>query len=233
MIVKTCPIVAVLFLLGMPIFAEEIESPQIMVYGTAVTMIVPDEMTWNLTVKNIGSELKDVAERHNKIVKKTLQILREEKVKEEEIKTARMEFGENRQYKDGSNVKEGYFASSGIDFKIKDFEKYRSLWISLSEIEGVSVNRINYGSSKRIEYQNETMKKALLAAKDKALMLAQTIRAGIGKALIIEEMESYSGPSPYNTVSVQTNDVYSGEDFVPGKIPVQVRVKAVFELTAF
>jgi len=64
-------------------------------------------------------------------------------------------------------------------------------------------------------------------------MLVQTIGAGIGKALIIEEMESYSGSSPYNTVSVQTNDIYSGEDFVPGKIPVQIRVKAVFDLTAF
>jgi uncharacterized protein YggE len=222
---------AILLLFSAPLQAEEIESPHVSVYGTATTMIVPDEMTWRLGVKNTGSELEDVADQHLEIVQRTLRVLKKEDIAEKEIQTTKMEFGENRVPGSGFVETEGYFASTEISFKIDDFEDYRSLWRELSKIENVSINRVSYGSSKRIEYQRETMKKALLAAEDKARMLAQTIGSGIGKALMIEEMESYGSATRLNNVTInQNSDIYSGEEFMPGKISVRTRIKAVFEL---
>jgi len=220
--------IAILLLFCPTLFADEPEKPHILVYGVATTEVEPDEMIWYLTVKNTGPELKGVADRHNNIVKKTLNMLKNENVDEKEIQTAGMQFGENIEYKNQTRVREGYFASTYISFKLKDFDKYRDLWIGLADIEGVSLEGIYYDHSKRIDYQNETRKKALLAAKEKALAMAQTLESEIGNPLLIEE-DLQEGS--YSNELAGIAAVASEPDYIVlGVIPIEIRVKAAFEL---
>ena len=75
--------------------AEDRDLPEITVYGTATTMVTPDTMSWELTVRNIGRELPAVASSHAEIVQNVLKLLKKLKVPDDGIQTARMEFGEN------------------------------------------------------------------------------------------------------------------------------------------
>ena len=62
MIKKLLPITA-LFLLCGTLSANDMDLPRITVFGTATTMVAPDILSWNLTVKNIGLDLENVADR--------------------------------------------------------------------------------------------------------------------------------------------------------------------------
>lgn len=218
-------------------YAEEIELPHITVFGTAVKKVTPDSMSWHLTVKNNGLNLQEVAELHTKNVEAVLTLLKKLKVETKETQTSRMEFGENMVYRDRSQVKEGYFASTQISFKITDFQKYKPLWMGLSQIENVTVGGVNYAHSNIIDFQNETRKQALLVAKEKAVALAETLGSKIGEPLLIEEDASSQGyrasPNYWNTVSIDGVALPGsdkGEGIAPGTIPIRMKMKLVFRL---
>lgn len=212
-------------------YADDIDLPHITVFGTAITKVTPDVMYWSLSVRNKAGDLHDVAKQHTKIVSQVLRFLEENKLPGKDIQTTRMEFGVNWEDKDDSLVKEGYFGSTGIIFKVEDFRKYNVLWMGLSKIANVSVGGVYYNHSKRIAYQNETRKNALLAAKEKAAALAEALGSSIGEPLLIEEED---GDSSRLSAVNSFREIESGsempEGIAPGKIPIRVRVKVAFRL---
>ncbi|MCP4157629.1 MAG: SIMPL domain-containing protein [bacterium] len=130
---------------GVPgiLYADDIQLPHVTVFGTATTSVTPDTMVWSLTVKNIGSDLQKVAKQHNRLVESVLKFLKKKKkVDKQDIQTAMMEFGENWEYKNKTRIKEGYYSSTSISFKLKKFDKYKELWIGLSAKENVSVDNV-------------------------------------------------------------------------------------------
>ncbi|MBN2317603.1 MAG: SIMPL domain-containing protein [Acidobacteria bacterium] len=207
--------------------ADDPDLPQIAVFGTATTMVTPDTLVWSLNVKNIDLDLEDAADEHNKLVKKVLSTLKKRGVSEKDIQTARMQFGDNIDL--ATRSKSGYYASTEVSFKTKDFSKYTSLWMDLAQTENVSIQNVTYDHSNRIQYQNETRRNALLAARTKAEMLANTLGSKIGEPLLIEEDQSMQYPSTLNSVrSLGVED--SSEVLAPGEIPIRARVKASFRL---
>src|SRR5438094_5985112 len=91
-----------------------------------------------------------------------------------------------------SPVREGYVTATEIAFKITQLDFYKKLWLGLAKISGVSVQGARYDHTKRIKFQNETREKAVLAAKEKALVLASALGAEIGEPLLLEEDLSVS-----------------------------------------
>lgn len=192
-------------------------------------------MNWHLSVRNEGGNLEEVAELHSKHVESVLALLKEMEIPAEEQQTARMEFGENWVCKNKSRIQEGYFASTEIFFKIKDLKKYKSLWVTLSKIDHVTVEGVYYDHSNRIEYQDETRKKALLAARSKAIALSEALGSEIGEPLLIEEdtsIQDYARRSLCsNSISfVNESDFDAIESIAPGKIPIRIRMKLSFRL---
>ena len=57
----------------LPASAAELPFPRVSVYGTAVTQVTPDEMTWRLHVETKGHALSSVAADHAKNVRKVLE----------------------------------------------------------------------------------------------------------------------------------------------------------------
>ena len=225
--------VAVL-VLGAGIPAGDIDLPHITVSGTATTEVTPDQMVWSLKIQNKGASLEGVAGQHTDIVNRVLQFLKQTEVEEKTLQTSWMRFGENRVYRNRSRVKEGYYASTTLSFKGGDLKKYKTLWIGLSRIEHVSVQGVRYDHSKRIQHQDETRAKALLAAKHKAVNMARILNSRVGEPLAIEEdltlSEGRVAPS-FSNVAVNAGAAgTAGDGMAPGKIPIRIRVKATFRL---
>ena len=212
--------------------AEEIEIPYISLFGTAITKITPDKMIWYLDASNKALELEKTASDHSVIIKKVLGFLKEMNISQDNIQTSRMSFGENWVYRNKERVKEGYKANTSISFTVEDLDIYNKLWMGLAKMSGISIESIDYDSSKRIDTQNSTRKKALLNAKEKAENLASTLSAKLGEILIIEE--DLSTERRYVNFLTQSSETQGDADLndtlAPGKILITQRVMVVFRL---
>ena len=91
------------------------------------------------------------------------------------------------EYRSSSRVREGYVASTEISFKTTDLDLYVHLWLGLADMPVVSVQNVTYDHTKRIDFQNQTREKAILAAKEKATASAKTLGVEIGPPLLLEE----------------------------------------------
>lgn len=222
-----------LLLLSGIAWAEELSRPHISVYGYAKTEVVPDEMLWALNVGNQGADLKTVSAEHTKIVKAVLKLIAQQGVDKKETQTSGMRFGENYVYRNNSRVKEGYIANTTISFKMNDFGKYEALWLALSKVDAVSVNGVSYDYSKRIEAQNETRIKALMAAKEKAKAMAAAMNLELGETLsIVEEQGGYDVVAT-NKMEMAMFDARMqepGSPVSPGTITIEMRVQLVSAL---
>ncbi len=219
--------------------AAENELPGVTVFGTATTQVTPDQMVWRFMAHNRGAKLSAVAEQHTKLVQQVLSLLKEHGIKDSDLQTSQMEFGENWEYRNQSRVKEGYSASTQISFRSADLAAYKPLWLGLAELSGVTVEGVNYDHSKRIAYQNETRRKALLAAKEKAADMAKTLGSEIAEPLRIAEDLSLGDPwrsalsnSASNSVTVEDRGGAEQEALAPGTIPIRIRVKVTYRLIA-
>lgn len=216
--------------------AQEIQLPHVTVFGTATTEVVPDQMLWSVRVENKGPLLENVAEAHAKLVQAVLALLKESKVEEKVIQTSRMEFGENWEFVSGSRVRDGYFASTEISFKVSELNLYKKLWLGLSKLPGTSVASVTYDHSRRIDHQNETRRNAVLAAREKAMALARALAAELGEPLLIEEIATSDYPWSLNKLTSNNMRFESGdspdhaEALSPGTIPIRMKVKAAFRL---
>ena len=210
------------------------------VFGTATTEVVPDPMLWSLRVETKGASLDSVAAEHSSTVESVLEFLKKSKVDQKTLQSSRMDFGENWEYRSSSRVREGYVASTEIAFKLRDFEAYKPLWLGLAKFRAVSVTSVTYDHTRRIEFQNQTRQKAVMAARDKATALAGALGAEIGEALMVEEDLSMSeGWRPQANTMVFNNlraldagDQQHPAALAPGTIPIIIRVKAAFRLAS-
>jgi len=226
---------AVVLLTGFAV-AEDIEQPHISVYGTAEIKVVPNEMVWSLTVTTKDKELKKVANEQIDAVKQVLDFLKGLEIEQSKLQTSRMRFGENWKTVDRERVRDGYFATTQIGFTITDFDLYQTLWFGLAEIESVSIDNTSFTHSERIRYQNESRQKAVLAAREKANTLANTLGSKIAEPLLIEEMaaQTFSG-SNFLSNSVNFDATVAGglttDDILAlGTISINTRVRVVFKL---
>lgn len=218
--------------------------PHVTVYGTATTSVAIDEMNWKIRISHKNPSLEEVAKAHNSTVKEVLDFLMENELPEHCIQTSGMEFGEHFiSSKLKGRVRDGYQASSSINFKVaitstndNDLDrlnfisKYKDLWTGISQMENVSLNGITYNNRKRIKHQTETRNKALLAARDKAQKLAQTLDSEIGKPLFIEEERFANSSNNFSNVYADSQPAIVNDGFAPGQIPITVQIKASFEL---
>ncbi|MCE5185121.1 MAG: SIMPL domain-containing protein [Planctomycetaceae bacterium] len=212
--------------------AETIEQPQVVVFGTAETYIAPNEMDWALTVRNEDAQLPATASRHSETVARVLTFLKGLNIDEKKLQTSRMQFGENWQYQQNRQVKVGYYASTDITFTISDLNLYEKLWMGLAAIEGVSIHAASYDHSDRIRLQNECRQKALIAARDKASALAQTLDSGIGEALLIEEqqMPEFRPYSMTANTRFDAGEAGQAQALAPGQITIKTQVRCIFRL---
>ena len=210
--------------------ADDMELPHVTVFGTAVKKVVPDKMLWNVQIMSKDQLLEDVTKKHIDVVGKVTDLLNSEGIKDD-LQTTRMEFGENWNFRNGSRLKEGYFARTFITFSMTDFTKYKKIWLGLAAINDVSVQNVGYDLTDRIDIQNETRVKALQEAKNKAAMLAESIGSRIAEPVAIEE--EWAGDDAVMNNARAAGALFEGQEgssVSPGLISIRMIVKASFRL---
>ena len=130
-------------------------------------------------------------------------------------------------------------ASTEISFKATDLDLYEHLWLGLADMPVVSVQSVTYDHTQRIDFQNETWEKAILAAREKATASAKTPGVAIGPPLLLEEDHTPSEGWQMNWGNALLNNNVRAagvegrglpQALAPGIIPIRIRVKAAFPL---
>ncbi|MDQ7827243.1 MAG: SIMPL domain-containing protein [Candidatus Eremiobacteraeota bacterium] len=223
----------VIFAVSAPLAADELKQPSIVVYGTATIEIAPDLLIWHLRLCNKGPRMPVVAQENAALTEQVLSYLRRQKIPEANIQTNGMSFGEDWDYNTKIKTKLGYFAETEILFRTNNLESYKALWVDLAENPGVSVEEVCYDHTQRIRYQNESRQKAVLAAREKARYLAETLGCEIGEPLLIEEdLEWQKSASMSNIKTILEDESTLGIAIAIGRIPICTRVKVAFRLLA-
>lgn len=217
--------------------ADSTEIPHVLVTGTAIVEVVPDEMHWSLQLTTIQNSVAATAEAHDSHVSTVLSFLKENDISEEDTKTSRISITENWVYRNNNRVKEGYKAMTTVTFKSKDLEDYRSLWIGLSKLKDVEVSSVTFDTSDRIRHQNESRLKAVTAAKEKVVAMAGALDSLVHEPLAI--LEDQAGNTGYNFRAVLGNfsgrsgeSAESGTSISPGAISITTRVNVKFRISS-
>lgn len=208
------------------------ELPYIQVTGKAVTQVVPDILYWQLEVKNEGRELSSVAQQHSELVTKVINLLVSFDLDNDHIQTTNMRFNEKFRYDKNNRVSDGYYASTSIRFKLVDLSLYQQIWQQLADVKEVAINSVNYDVHDRIAIQDATRIKALLAAKQKAQTLAETLGSQLGRPLAIEEPGTGAVFNrSANVMSMKMESADSGSSaLAAGKISIEMSINAKFSL---
>ena len=221
-----------LIFLPLSLCYAEFNVPHVVVFGTAETEVVPDELHWNLSVKTLSGTVVEVSKNHSDDVSRVLNYLKESGLTTDNVKTSRMQLNENIVYRNKSRLKEGYFAFTSISFKTTEFHDYLKYWKQLANFNNLTINSVSFAISNRIAIQNETRIIAVKKAKEKAVSLAGALGAQVLETLLIEEIDSFSR-APRNAVfSMEQSGVRNDEGSIsPGQEIVRARVKTVFRIS--
>jgi uncharacterized protein len=216
--------------------ADELAQEHIAVYGTATLQVPPNQMRWLVNVRNTNPQSAAAAEEHGALVASVMGFLRKSHVAEETIQTSGVQLGENWNPVLGSRERDGYFASTDVNFTLADFAGYAAVWTGLAGLPGVTVNGMELDHTDRIRFQNEARTQAVLAARDKARGMAEALGVRLGEPLAIEEDLSVSEGMRAHVLTMSNTVIPEGEPgdvdkyLAPGTIPIRARVKVVFAM---
>ncbi len=200
--------------------------PQIEVTGIARQAVTPDEIIWNLRVKNSGKTTEEVAKNHLRDVNDVLSFLHKEELPEKDIKTSHMQLRENWVYQNNTRKKLGYIASTFITFTTGDFKKYTSYWTQLSRFQHLEITSVYFGVSNLSTIEENLKIKALLNAKAQAEKLAAALGSSLGKPLSIRDQTQKAFPS--QTTVMMARDGAGKSPIAPGEQMVSSTVFAAF-----
>ncbi|HWQ82261.1 MAG TPA: SIMPL domain-containing protein [Ignavibacteria bacterium] len=201
------------------------------VTGSATIEVQPDIMNWDIRVQDDYDNLKSAVNNNESSVERILEFLKSQGVKREKISTSGLRVNKNYTYYD-SKVKK-YTVTNYIWFSVNDINLYQKFADYFVSFDNVYINSTNLSASNEIETRKQARINALIAAKEKAEMMAAVFGKEIGDPLMISEEPVYSYFS--NTM----NNVYtpgertegdSGPTFSRGMVTVTAKVKVTFLL---
>ena len=204
--------------------------PQISVSAVGEVSVKPNLQFWDCVVKTTAPELEKVAEQHSETMKAVLTYLTKNSIEGKDIQTTRMSFREDWSYKAGKRIKNGYLATTNIKFKLRELNQYEAFWKGLSAIDGFSVRNVSYDHSDKEQFQKESLKRALLKAKEKANFIAETLGEKLGDVISVREAQDNRRPRLMAEASRSMLSVNKNGSIAPGEITFRKQIDAIFML---
>lgn len=207
--------------------------PSIEVYGNASIKVIPDIISFSLSIESTKDNVLTAKNENDRSVSKVLDVLKDRGVLEKDIQTGGIRIYKNS-ISDYENKKVNeYTVNNNIWFLLKDVSKYYEITTEIIKIEHVLITNSSFDYSNIIETRKHAREQALIAAKSKAVEMASLLDQDLGKPLTVTEEPVYDYfPSPFNSVTQQGTQNYTSTSYTlqEGTINVTAKVKIIFEL---
>lgn len=181
----------------------------IMVSGMGEAYAIPDIATFNFSVTEVGSTVKQAQEKADVKINKSLSAVREAGVDDKDIKTTgynvypKYEWnqtpcplgassnGTSYPCSGGKNVLTGYEVSQNITVKVRDTEKVGDLVTKVGATAVSNISGVEFTVDDREKYVAEARELAIKEAKVKAKELAKQLGVRLGKIMYYNENGNY------------------------------------------
>ena len=200
-----------LFSLMLTIIFGQNNSEFINVYGKAELNIQADMLTTQFKIGVVKKTLEESKIEHKLSTEKLLEILEDTGVKSENIEIHPLRFRKHYDYEKGKRIFRGYLAENNIQLKIYNLSRYYTIMDKVTSVTNLEMGNSTFGLADKPKYNDEINKKALLAARKKAELMAETMEVKLGKVLEIDEVGESHTYAPkaanYAAVSVVDNNI--------------------------
>jgi uncharacterized protein YggE len=200
------------------------ESPGIIeVTGTASIEVEPDFLDIQIVIEHQGDEAGKVQEVLMERSRKILAYLNGfDGISK--VKTDRVSLFPRQNYQSKETI---FSARQMIGFRFTDLAAYEEVMPDLLEMGVTGISRTAFGSSKIEALQSQLMQQALMDAREKASVMANTLGQSIGKAIFISDQ--MIGTSPY-PVARDLKFSSEGPSIEGGNREVSQSVRVQFQL---
>ncbi|MDH4226640.1 MAG: SIMPL domain-containing protein [Deltaproteobacteria bacterium] len=200
----------------------------ISVSGVAEAVLDAEYAKVSITVSNAKPKMSESHDATVNDVKSLYSDIKKVGVKESDIDKSLMV--QEREYEYDEKKKRRYRSSVYMVITVRDVNKLDGVYAALAGYDSVTAPRTQFERNDEFEQRKELFKKALLAAKTKAELMAKTLGSEVGEVVSIEEnawAENYFVGSQHTngTIQVGENDIRSY-----GSVTIKARVIVVFEL---
>lgn len=214
-------------------FSQE-NPPSITTNGTAHVYAQPDEVIVNVFLENEDNDLSAASSRTDEQTKGVLRVCKKFGIAPQHAQSTHRNYGRNYRYREGHPK---FKASQTISICLKDLIDYDDFITELIGLEVANVSGAQFRTTKHREYMDQARMKAILAAKEKAILLATQLDQEVGRALHINE-----GPAPspwrnnqmaYANTSADMgggSEDSDGSAFAPGQLKIEAQVTVTFAL---
>lgn len=231
-------VILIVVLLSFNIFAEN-DISQITVTGKSRILVIPDKIILHLKILTSDKQLEIARNKNTDITQEIFKVLKKFKIKKKNIQTSYLKMTPAYSYDNGRLRSEkliGYNVDNKLIVVLEKLENLENLVSKLLNAKVTSIENIIFHSSKLDSHKKDARKMAIVAAKEKAIYLAEELNLKIGKAIRIEEKNSSFRksnyyPNPFNSqTSVKSYSNFSSNEISLGEISINAEIKISFEL---
>lgn len=195
------------------------------VVGTATVSLKVDFLVMQVVIEQ---ESEDPAAAQKALMEKSQDVLqylrRQEAV--QEVKTQTLQLRPmTRGYQD---KEKSYTARQTISFKLMNTAQYGSVVPELLKKGITGIGQVQFKSNEEVKYQQILLKRALLNAREKAVLLAGELGQSIGKAVFISDRISTGNPRPM--AELKSDGSSSMPSIEAGNIALNATVNVHFQL---
>ncbi|TGL97522.1 DUF541 domain-containing protein [Leptospira barantonii] len=213
-------------LLLFPVLGIHSESKQIItVSGTGIAVVETDYVQMTFAVEVEDKEAKIAQEKNLQRAANVIQALSKEfKIASKDIYTT--DYTLQRQYLEEGKQRP-YLASSGILLKLRNLKVYKDLLLEIQKLGVNSVSGIEFKSDSTTKQEKEALVAAYQDAREKALILANSLGKKEVSAVKIIESDSFVNPTVVYQMKGRVED---SSPISVGERKIQARVTAAFEV---
>ena len=218
--------------------AHDPPAPRVVaVSGEGEVSVKPDRAQLSLSVEKLDPDLKKAEAEVNRIVRAYLGEAKTLGAKDEHVSTTGVSINPEYVWPEGGRERRftGYRVSRQISVRIDNLDKLGEFILRATAVGVNQVNPPALESSKRKELEREALAKAAEDARDKARLLAETLKVRLGVAYRITE-SGVDMPAPVmyqmkaSRAAAESED--AGMGIALGEIKLRASVSVEFELLA-
>jgi uncharacterized protein len=231
-----CLLFALLF--GSGVLAHDAPLPRVVaVSGEGEVSVKPDRAQLSLSVEKLDPDLKKAEAEVNRIVRAYLAEAKTLGAKDEHVSTTGVSINPEYVWPEGGRERRftGYRISRQISVRIENLDKLGEFILRATAVGVNQVNPPALESSRHKELERQALARAAEDARDKARLLAETLKVRLGIAYRITE-SGVDMPAPVmyqmKASRAAAADEEAGMGIALGEIKLRATVNVEFELLA-
>lgn len=201
--------------------------------GTAEIKVTPDRAVIQVGVERQSATAKSAKAAVDKTSRKILAALKGASIDEKDIQTAYLELQPTSYYEKQVRIN-NFTATQSLSVTVRDLSHLDNVMDAVMSAGANRIDGIEYQSSELRKYRDQARDEAGIAAKEKAVALAQALGNQVGKTYSIEEVQQWDGYSMAGglvpNVALERSRTPPPPSTAPGQLIVAASVIVSFDL---